>query len=244
MLEAKGLSTVEDLLAYAPFPLRGPQQREADRPARSRRDGDRHRRGALGQARRLPAAQPGHVRSHASRDASRRASCSASGSTAATWPNVLAPGQKVALYGKVEFDSYAGDLTMLHPEFEILSGDDDEGEAVAAHRAASCRSTRPPARSPRACFRTLVHRVLETHRRRFDDPLPELIRDRLRLPDRWTAHPRDALSRRRTQTCACSTPSARPAQFRLIFEEFFWLECGLALKRAQGARRSPASPSS
>ena len=37
---------------------------------------------------------------------------------------------KVALFGKVEFDSYAGELTMLHPEFEILSGDDDEGEAT------------------------------------------------------------------------------------------------------------------
>ena len=29
--------------------------------------------------------------------------------------NVLAEGMKVALYGKVEFDSYTGDLTMLHP---------------------------------------------------------------------------------------------------------------------------------
>ena len=43
--------------------------------------------------------------------------------------NVLAEGMKVALYGKVEFDSYAGELTMLHPEFEILSGEDDEGDA-------------------------------------------------------------------------------------------------------------------
>jgi ATP-dependent DNA helicase RecG len=29
-----------------------------------------------------------------------------------------------------------------------------------------------------------------------------------------------------------------PAQFRLIFEEFFWLECGLALKRSR-ARTLP-----
>ena len=32
--------------------------------------------------------------------------------------------------------------------------------------------------------------------------------------------------------------SARPAQFRLIFEEFFWLECGVALKRSK-ARMVP-----
>src|SRR6202035_1388669 len=36
--------------------------------------------------------------------------------------NVLGEGLKVALFGKVEFDSYSGELTMLHPEFEILSG--------------------------------------------------------------------------------------------------------------------------
>ncbi len=37
--------------------------------------------------------------------------------------DVLAPGQKVALFGKVEFDSYSGHLAMMHPEFEILSGE-------------------------------------------------------------------------------------------------------------------------
>ena len=36
---------------------------------------------------------------------------------------------KVALFGKVEFDTYSGELTMMHPEFEILSGDDDDGDA-------------------------------------------------------------------------------------------------------------------
>jgi len=34
---------------------------------------------------------------------------------------VLLEGMKVALFGKVEFDSYSGELQMLHPEFEILS---------------------------------------------------------------------------------------------------------------------------
>ena len=40
--------------------------------------------------------------------------------------NVFSEGMKLSLFGKVEFDSYAGELTMLHPEFEILSGDDEE----------------------------------------------------------------------------------------------------------------------
>ncbi len=44
------------------------------------------------------------------------------------------PGLKVALFGKVEFDSYSGELAMMHPEYEILSGDED-GDASLAHRA-------------------------------------------------------------------------------------------------------------
>ena len=32
-----------------------------------------------------------------------------------------------------------------------------------------------------------------------------------------------------------------PAQFRLIFDEFFWLECGLALKRTK-ARKAEGIP--
>src|SRR6266571_6723378 len=73
--------------------------------------------------------------------------------------NVLGDGMKVALYGKVEFDSYAGELTMLHPEFEILSGDDDEGEAtlhvgrvVPIYEGTGKLTTR--------VLRTFTHRIL------------------------------------------------------------------------------------
>src|SRR5262245_21714631 len=43
---------------------------------------------------------------------------------------VFAPGQKVALFGKVEYDNYSGQLSMLHPEYEILSGEEEEGPAA------------------------------------------------------------------------------------------------------------------
>ena len=35
----------------------------------------------------------------------------------------------MALFGKIEFDTYTGQLQVMHPEFEILSGDDEDGEA-------------------------------------------------------------------------------------------------------------------
>ena len=44
--------------------------------------------------------------------------------------DTLIPGRRVALFGKVEFDNYAGELTMMHPEFELLTSDDDEGESA------------------------------------------------------------------------------------------------------------------
>ena len=85
-------------------------------------------------------------------------------------------------------------------------------------------------------FRSLVHRVLESITPLGDD-LPAALREQLKLPDRWSAiralhfPPPDTdlhlLNNYRT-----------PAQWRLIFEEFFWLECGLSLKRAK-ARLQP-----
>ncbi len=47
----------------------------------------------------------------------------------------LTPGTRVALFGKIEFDSYRGELQMMHPETELLSGEDEECGFRAAHGA-------------------------------------------------------------------------------------------------------------
>ena len=70
-----------------------------------------------------------------------------------------------------------------------------------------------------------------------DDPLPPHILSRLKLPDRWTAI-RDAHFPPPDSDLRLLNAFRSPAQFRLIFEEFFWLECGLELKRAK-ARADP-----
>ncbi|HYL74856.1 MAG TPA: ATP-dependent DNA helicase RecG [Bryobacteraceae bacterium] len=145
------------------------------------------------------------------------------------------PGMRVALYGKVELDNYTGDLLIMHPEFEILSADEGEGDAglhtgriVPIYEAAGKVSTR--------VFRMLLDRILASIEP-LDDPLPLVIRGRLKLPDRWAAiralHFPDAGADLRMLNAFRS-----PAQWRLIFEEFFWLECGLSLKRAK-ARVQP-----
>jgi ATP-dependent DNA helicase RecG len=233
MLEAKGLLTVEDLLAYVPF-----------------RYEDRSNMKSIAQlAPGEMATVIAEVRTAKTAGFRRRSlglfEASFSDASRAIlvgkWfhggylENVLAPGMKVALFGKVEFDSYAGALTMLHPEFELLTGEDEDGEAalhvgrvVPIYEAVSKITTR--------ALRTLIHRVLEEMEPLADDLSPDLRR-RLALVDRWTAirethfPPIDADLR-------LLNNFRSPAQFRLIFEEFFWLECGLALKRGK-ARAQP-----
>src|SRR5206468_4822296 len=85
-------------------------------------------------------------------------------------------------------------------------------------------------------LRTLVHRVLQAIAP-VDDALPQFLRDRLKMPDRWTAL-RDIHFPPPDSDLRLLNAFRTPAQFRLIYEEFFWLECGIALKRSK-ARAVP-----
>jgi ATP-dependent DNA helicase RecG len=233
MLEAKGLKVVEDLLTYAPFRY---EDRSNVKALRDLAPGEM-------------ATVLAEVRSTKVSGFRRRNlglfeatfTDASSGVLAGKWfhgaylADVLAPGQKVALYGKVEFDTYSGNLAMMHPEYEILADDEDgdaslhTGRIVPVYEAAGKVTTR--------ALRTLLHRILESVAPLREDPVPEHIRARLKLPDRWGA----------IRGLHFPSPDAdlrvlnafrSPAQYRLIFEEFFWLECGLELKRAK-ARLQP-----
>ena len=147
--------------------------------------------------------------------------------------DVLVPGTKVALYGKIEYDSYTGDLTVMHPEYEIL-GDDDEGDStlhtgriVPIYEAASKVNTR--------VFRVLMQRIFESIPQ-LPDMVPDHIRARLKLPDRDLAI-RSIHFPGENDDVRLLNDFRSPSQFRLIFEEFFWLECGLALKKTKARLR-------
>jgi ATP-dependent DNA helicase RecG len=233
MLEAKGLSTVEDLLAYVPFRY---EDRSNVKAVNELAPGEM----ATVIAEVRSASLSGFKRRNLGlfeasfTDRSR-------GILVGKWfhggylANVFAPGQKVALYGKVEFDSYAGQITMLHPEYEILTDDDDAVEAalhlgrvVPVYEAVAKISTR--------VLRAMVHRILESLPP-VEDQLPEEVRLRLKLPDRWTAIKETHFPPQETDMRLLNAFRSQ-AQFRLIFEEFFWLECGVALKRSK-ARTMP-----
>ncbi|MGE5488108.1 MAG: ATP-dependent DNA helicase RecG [bacterium] len=224
VLETKGLRTVDDLLAYAPFRYedrRNVKSIEDLAPGEmatviaevhsTRLAGFRRRDLGLFEA----------VFTDASRSL-----------LAGKWfhgeylNKVIVPGQRIALYGKAEFDSYSREIVMMHPEFEILS-DDGEGDAglhvgriVPIYEAAGKITTR--------VFRRLVAQALE-RLPRMEDPLPASVRERLGLPP--LAEAIRGLHFPENEDLRVLNAFRSPAQSRLIFEEFFWLQCGLALKR-------------
>jgi ATP-dependent DNA helicase RecG len=230
VLETKGLSTVEDLLAYTPF-----------------RYEDRSNVKTIAQL--APGEMATVVATVAMAKASRfqrrdlglfeaRFEDGSGQPLLGKWfhgsylAGVLEEGRRIALYGKVELDTYTAELLMLHPEFELLPEDDSSdaslhlGRVVPIYEAAARISAR--------VFRTLVHRVLETLAP-LTDPLPASIRERLKLPERWDAIRRAHFPEERDEIHLLNEFRS-PAQWRLIFDEFFWLECGLAIKRARARR--------
>ncbi len=227
ILESKGLRTVEDLLAYAPFRY---EDRTNVKPISRLAPGE--------MATVMAEVRSSKMSSFRKRNLGLFEAVFTDGSGAdlrGKWfhggylSDRLVEGVKLALYGKIELDSYTGDLLIMHPEFETLSDEDDAeaglhtGRIVPIYEAAGKVNTR--------VFRTLIYRVLEALPG-IDDPLPEQIRARMKLPERGAAirqihfpHPDEdlrLLNDYRTQ-----------AQIRFILEEFFWLECGLEFKRAK-----------
>ncbi len=228
MLETKGLLTVEDLLSYVPFRY---EDRSNMKTIAQLAPGEM----ATVVAEVRTARVAGFRRRNlglfeASFTDNSRAILHAKWFHGEYLAKTLEPGRRLALFGKIEFDSYTGELAMVHPEFELLTEDDDDAEAalhvgrvVPVYEAISKVNTR--------AIRTIVHRVLGQISP-LDDPLPHSLRQRFQLVDRWTAvrhmhfPPPDSDLR-------LLNAFRSPAQFRLIFEEFFWLECGLFVRRGK-----------
>jgi ATP-dependent DNA helicase RecG len=237
MLETKGLVTVEDLLGYAPFRY---EDRTNIKTIAQLAPGE--------MATVVADVQSAHLRGFRRRniglfeaifkDASKERLLT-------KWfhggylVDRFLPGVRAALYGKVELDNYTGDLLMMHPEFEIMAGDDSDGDAAldtSLHSGRIVPVYEAAAKVTTRAFRSLVHRVLESIAP-LEDDMPAALRERLKLPDRWSAIRSLHFPSPGTDLRLLNNYRT-PAQWRLIFEEFFWLECGLSLKRAK-ARLQP-----
>jgi len=162
-----------------------------------------------------------------------------SGSLRVVWPNqpylerALRAHQRVVLFGQVEV--WRSHVQLTSPEHEILDHDGREtihtGRIVPVYERAGVMTPK--------LQRRLVYDVLARLPAIMDDPLPADLRAELRLPDR-----RSALIDAHTPAAGTSIDLLNafrtPAQVRLIFEEFFLFQLGLAARRR--AARGEAKP--
>jgi ATP-dependent DNA helicase RecG len=143
-------------------------------------------------------------------------------------------GQKLVLHGKVDADPYrAGRLEMVNPQMELTGSDHaaadstEMGRIVPIYEAIGSVSSR--------LLRRIVYNVLLNFDGEVPDALPAEIRERLRLPTRREAllythfPPKD-------EKLELLNSFRSPAQIRLIFEEFFYYQLALALRRLHDHR--------
>jgi ATP-dependent DNA helicase RecG len=152
-------------------------------------------------------------------------------------------GMTVAVFGKVEADQRTGKLKILQPQVEILgSADAESGEAQNRSIEASLEMGRivpiyeaTGKLNPR-WFRNRLYHLLQHLERPLADPLPSDLRSRLMLPDRGESFDRVHFPPPET-SMSLLMAQATPGHQRLIFEELFFLELGLELKRARARTR-------
>lgn len=150
-------------------------------------------------------------------------------------------GMVVALYGKVEEPDRGGRrFQIVQPQFEILH-DPSEDQAKAADDEKKLQSlevgrivpiyeSAGKGRLTARWFRRVIHGMLENLDQDIPDAIPAVVRGRIGLIDRrrafWQAHwPEVGESILKLQE------ARTPAHLRMIFEELFFLELGLELKR-------------
>ena len=152
------------------------------------------------------------------------------------------PGQIVALYGKVEEDYRGGELQLTQPQFEIIGEASNDGGADSAEQklAASLEIGRivpiyesaGQGRLTSRWFRRIIHTALENLPPDLPDPIPAVVRRHLSL-----ISPREALQKvhwpEPGESIQDLQSSRTPAHLRLIFEELFFVELGLELKRRE-----------
>jgi ATP-dependent DNA helicase RecG len=228
MLEAKGLVTVNDLLHYPPFRY---EDRSNLKPIDRLAPGEMATVIVEVRETRMPKMARKNVGLfEATFGDGSRAKLLGKWFHGAYLANVLQEGMRLSIYGKVEFDPYKGDLYMMHPEFEILAADDEDGDA-SLHTGRVVPIYEAAGKVTPKMMRTLTRRVLDAVSP-LEDFLPGALRERLKLMDRWEAVQRIHFPGEDSDLRLLNAFRSQ-AHFRMIVEEFFWLECGLELKRTK-----------
>jgi ATP-dependent DNA helicase RecG len=151
-------------------------------------------------------------------------------------------GQMLALYGKVEASRSGRGFKMIQPQFELLptDHDDDEDRLLEVGRIVPVYESLGGSRLTSRWIRRMIFQVLRELRGNVPETIPAALRERLGLPARA-----EALHHVHFPPPGTPIPklqaSATPAHRRLIFEELFYLELGLELKRRRFRERAGIS---
>ena len=149
------------------------------------------------------------------------------------------PGQMIALYGKVEEDQRSRELQIIQPQFEILGEPGDGGNNGAEKKAAESLEIgrivpiyEATGRLTSKWFRRIIRTALDNLTPDLPEAIPAAVRAHLGLisprASLWNVHwPEPGESFEALQT------SRTPAHIRMIFDELFFVELGLELKRRQ-----------
>jgi ATP-dependent DNA helicase RecG len=228
LLAARGIRTVEDLLYYTPF-------RYEDRTRLTR-----IRDLVPGQTTTVFAQvlTCGLMRTRRGIYIYDLAASDSSGMLRCKWFNaaylernkVFHTGQQVFFYGKVDRDRFGtGTMEIIQPQFEIVPEEDAEsGDSLELGRVVPVYESIATL-GPRV-LRRLMWAALEGLEGQMPDRLPPGVIEKNRLLDRATAI-RQAHFPSTDQNLDELSAFRTPAQVRLIFEEFFSVGAGLALKR-------------
>jgi len=147
-------------------------------------------------------------------------------------------GQTVAVYGRVEPSRSSSNLKMIQPQFELLPDESDDAETrlLEVGRITPVYESLGGARLASRWQRKTIFNLLEGLRGSVPECLPRAMLERLGLPDRETAL-REAHFPPEGTPFAQLQSFATSAHRRLIFEELFYLELGLELKRRRMRER-------
>jgi ATP-dependent DNA helicase RecG len=227
ILASRGIRTVEDLLYYAPF-------RYEDRTRLTRiRDlvpgqtttvlatiltcGLTRTRGGI------------FIYDLAARDESGMLRCKWFHAAYLERNKVFKPGQRAFFYGKVERDKYKGYVQMVQPQFEILH-EDDEGSGASLEVGRVVPIYESLGRIGPRVLRRLIWTAFDKLAGRIGENLPASVCKKLSLPGRAAALKATHFPEG-TESGEKVFAFRSPAQVRMIFEEFFHVGAGLALKR-------------
>lgn len=149
------------------------------------------------------------------------------------------PGQLVALYGKVEEGWKGRGLQINQPQFEILDGGGEgeldlenakDIESLEVGRIVPIYESAANTKLTSRWFRRIIYGALQNLAADIPDGVPPALCRRLNLLDRRPAFERVHFPPE-GESFADLQNNSTPAHKRLIFEELFFLEVGLELKR-------------